>query len=330
MDIGIAFDLKSDFVAPAGAPDDLLEEYDSERTIAAIEAALAARGHRPRRMGGGRRFLAELVARPPELVFNLAEGRGGRSREAQVPAACEMAGVPCTHADPVTLALCLDKALAKRVAAAAGVAVAADRVVRDVAEVETLPLRFPCIAKPLAEGSSMGVRRDARCRDRAELAGAVARLVEGYRQPALVEEFLPGAEFTVGVLGEGAGARVLATMEIRPRDGRTAEFVYSLERKRDWDAWLEYLVPPERPRELVAAVEALALAAYRALECRDVGRVDVRLDGEGAPRLIEVNPLPGLAPGWSDLCVLAERAGVGHAELIGRILDQALRRLGMA
>ena len=328
MDIGIAFDLKSDFVAPAGAPDDFLEEYDSERTVAAVEAALAKRGHRARRMGGGKRFLAALLAEPPDLVFNLAEGQGSRSREAHVPAACEMAGVPCTHSDPATLALALDKALAKRVVAAAGVAVARDRIVRSAADLAAFDLPFPCLAKPQFEGSSMGVRAGSKSRDAAELRREVERLVGGYAQPALVEEFLTGPEFTVGVVGEGDRARVLATMEIRPKDDATEEFVYSIEMKRIWSEKVEYHVPPRRPAEVIAAVEQVALAAYRALECRDVGRVDVRMGGDGLPRFIELNPLPGISPGWSDLCVLAEKIGLDHDALIGVILDAALARLG--
>ncbi|MBL8843509.1 MAG: D-alanine--D-alanine ligase [Planctomycetes bacterium] len=327
MDIGIAFDLKSDFTAAPGAPDDRLEEYDSERTIAAIEAALSRRGHRARRMGGGKRFLAALLAEPPELVFNVAEGAGSRSREAHVPAACEMVGVPCTHSDPLTLALALDKALAKSVVAAAGVAVARGAVVSRVEQLAALDLPFPCIAKPLFEGSSMGVRKGSKSGDGEQLRRDVLRLLTGYEQPALVEEFLTGPEFTVGILGSGESARVLATMEIHPRGGATADFVYSVEVKRVWDEQVEYHVPPRRPPALVAAIEAVALASYRALQCRDVGRVDVRLGADGRPRFIELNPLPGINPGWSDLCVLAERVGVDHDALVGRILEQALARL---
>lgn len=328
MDIGIAFDLKSDFVAPAGAPDDALEEYDSERTVAAIEVALLRRGHRVRRMGGGKRFLALLLSEPPDLVFNLAEGRGSRSREAHVPAACEIVGVACTHSDPATLALALDKALAKRVVAAAGVAVARDRVVRSAADLAAFDLPFPCIAKPMFEGSSMGVRASSKSRDVAELAREVERVVVGYSQPALVEEFLTGPEFTVAILGEGDGARVLASMEIFPKGDATADFVYSVEVKRIWDERVEYHVPPRRPPAVIAAVEQLALVAYRALQCRDVGRVDVRMGGDQVPRFIELNPLPGINPGWSDLCVMTERIGIDHDALVGTILDETLRRLG--
>ena len=330
MDIGIAFDLKSDFTPVAGAPDDRLEEYDSERTVDAIAAALARRGHRVRRLGGGRRLVEALLREPPELVFNLAEGAGSRSREAHVPAVCEMLAVACTHSDPLTLAAGLDKQLCKTIVAAAGVAVARGFVVEHVADAARIDLPFPLLAKPLGEGSSMGVRKTSKVADRAALERECARLLEGYGQPALVEEFLPGSEFTVGIVGSGATARPIGVMEITPKNGKTADFVYSVEVKRIWDEQVAYHCPPQQPAALVAKVEALALTAYRALGCRDVGRVDVRLDAAGEPRFIELNPLPGLNPGWSDLCVLAERRGLDHDALIGLILDSALARLGLA
>jgi D-alanine-D-alanine ligase len=332
MDVGIAFDLKSDFAPPPpsdGRPDDLLEEYDSARTIDAIAAALERRGHRVRRLGGGRRFLEAVLREPPQLVFNVAEGSGSRSREAHVPAICEMLAIPCTHSDPLTLAASLDKSAAKKIVAASGLATPRSSVVASLGDVARVDLRFPLFAKPLYEGSSMGVRRGGRIDDAAALRRECERLLDGYRQPALVEEFLPGAEFTVGVLGTGATARVLGVMEIAPKDGRTADFVYSVEVKRVFDEQVAYHVPPNRPRELVEAVESLALAAYRALECRDVGRVDVRLDARERPSFVELNPLPGVNPGWSDLCVLAERRGMDHDALIGAILEAALARLGL-
>src|SRR5690349_1837515 len=150
-----------------------------------------------------------MLARPPELVFNIAEGFGSRSREAHVPAVCEMLGIPCTHSDPLTCAATLDKAVAKQLAAAAGIPTAKFAVLEDPRAVETLALEFPLFAKPLSEGSSMGIRDGARCDDRAALAARVKTIVEGYGQPALVEEFLPGAEVTVGILGTGSTARVL-------------------------------------------------------------------------------------------------------------------------
>lgn len=326
LDIGIACDLKSDFAGQVDGPDDRLEEYDSTATVEAIAAALRALGHAPRILGGGRRFLERVLSRPPDLVFNIAEGFGTRSREAHVPAVCEMLGIPFTHSDPLTLAVTLDKAAAKRLVASAGGATPGFAVVESLEDLAGVSLPFPLIAKPLFEGSSMGIRRTSRVDDGRALRREVERLLEDYREPVLVEEFCPGAEITVGILGEGATARAIGAMEIVPRRGSRERFVYSLEVKRDWRTEVEYHVPPRQPETTVRAVLDLALAAYRALGCRDVGRVDTRLAADGIPRFLEANPLPGLAPETGDLVILAERSGLSYEALIDRIVQGALAR----
>jgi len=285
------------------------------------------------RLGGGRALLRELLERPVDLVFNIAEGFGSRSREAHVPAVCELLGIPSTHSDPLTCAVTLDKAVAKRLVASAGIPTAPFAVLDDARDVETLSLAFPLFAKPLSEGSSMGIRdQKARCDDRAALAERVRRIVSDYGQPALVEEFLPGVEATVGILGTGKSARVLGTMEVVPLREARADFVYSLDVKRDehFHERIEYVVPPRQPASLVARMEEIALGAYRALGCRDVGRVDLRVGRDGEPKFLEVNPLPGLKPGWSDLAILADKAGLGYDALIVAIVDGATARLGLA
>jgi len=268
-----------------------------------------------------------VLARPPELVFNLAEGAGTRSREAHVPAVCEMLGIPFTGSDPLTLAATLDKAVAKRLVASAGLATARFAVVESIEDLGTLDVPFPLLAKPLREGSSIGIRRSSRADDARALRAEVARLLGDYDEPVLVEEFLPGAEFTVGILGEGPDARALGVMEIQPRGVLQEQFVYSLEVKRNFRAEVVYHVPPRRPAALVRAVEDLALASARALACRDLCRVDLRLGADGAPRFLEANPLPGLAPGTGDVVILAELAGIAYVDLIDRIVQTALARL---
>lgn len=333
LDIGIAADLRPEAGTRAGSlrllPEDRFEEYDSPATVAAISAALAECGHKPRFLFGGRGFLEEMLARPPELVFNIAEGSGTRSREAHVPAVCEMLGVPFTGSDPLTLAATLDKSVAKRLVASAGVATPRFAVLESAADLGRIAgLRFPCIAKPLREGSSMGIRRGSRAEDAGALRDEVERLLLDYEEPVLVEEFLTGAEFTVGILGEGEGARALGVMEIEPLGGRVEEFVYSLEVKRNFRREVAYHVPPRRPAGVVRAVEELAIASARALGCRDLSRIDVRLGADGAPQFLEANPLPGLAPGTGDIVILAERAGISYVELIDRTVKTALARIG--
>lgn len=330
MRIGIAVDLKSDFASSDNGPDDRLEEYDSTATTDGIAAALRENGHEPEVIGGGRRFVERLLADPPDLVFNISEGFGTRSREAHVPAVCEMLKVPFTHSDPLTLAVTLDKAMAKRLAQSMGVATPRFAVVDTLDQLGDLTLEFPLIAKPLYEGSSMGIRRHSRVTDVGALRREVERLRRDYDQPALVEEFCTGPEFTIGVHGNGAKAHVIGVMEIAPKRARVEEFVYSLEVKRDWENEVEYHVPPKCDAALVRKVADVALNAYRALGCRDIARVDVRLNRAGEPCFLEINPLPGLNPVTGDLCILAARAGLPYAKMIGRVVRDACVRQGLA
>lgn len=330
MRVGIAFDLKSDFGASTEGPDDRLEEYDSSATVEAIADALKQRGHDPVLLGGGRHFVENMLARPPELVFNIAEGFGTRSREAHVPAVCEMLRVPYTHSDPLTLALTLDKAMAKRIAASMDVATPHFVVTSTFAEAQGAALGYPAMVKPAFEGSSMGIRRHSRVTDAAAMEREIERIVGDYDQPALVEEFCPGPEFTVGVRGNDEGARVIGVMEIVPLRAKPDEFVYSLEVKRDWEREVEYHVPPKRDPRIVRAIERCAVDAYKALGCRDIARVDVRMDVMGVPCFLEVNPLPGLNPRTGDLCILAARSGLEYVDLIDGILRDARARQGLS
>ncbi|HST26257.1 MAG TPA: hypothetical protein VLJ76_09705 [Gaiellaceae bacterium] len=326
MEIGIAYDLRSDFEGADG-PDDRLEEYDSAETVGSVAAALRAQGHRVRLLGGGRALLSELCDRPPDLVFNMAEGAGSRSREAHVPAVCELLGIPYTHSDPLTLAVSLDKAVAKRLVGSAGVATARWQVV--VREDEDVELDFPVIAKPVAEGSSIGLRLTSRAADAGELRPDVARLLADYGGPILVEEFCPGAELTVGILGTGASAEPIGVMEIVSLRAPLAAFVYSVEVKRASEEAVEYRSPPELPADTVQRVIDRALTAYRVLGFRDVARVDFRLDADGEPMFLEANPLPGLQPGRGDIVLLAERCGLGYEQLIATIVRLACERQGL-
>ncbi len=328
MRIGIAYNLREEAPARPGAPVDHAEEFDSPATIEALAGVLESAGHAVARLGFGRTFLERMLVEPPDLVFNIAEGLAGRSREAQVPAVCEMLGVPCTGSDPLTLALTLDKDLAKRVVASRGLATPGHFLVERLADLPAGErpgtLTFPLIVKPAWEGSSKGVRLGSKVADPAALRRQLEFVLGDYGGPALVEEFCEGEEFTVGVLGN-AEPRVVGVMEIRHRTLPPGEFLYSLEVKRDWENQVEYLVPPPVPARLLADIEALAVGCYRALGCRDVSRVDIRLKG-GVPHFIEVNPLPGLSPTYGDLPILAGRMGWTYPELVLAIVGHALER----
>ncbi len=329
MDVGIAYDLKSSFEKTQEGPIDRLEEYDEETTVVALEKALAILGHQPRRLRGGRALLEEVLQRPPELVFNIAEGYGSRSREAHVPAVLEMLGIPFTHSDPLTLALALDKGMTKQVVAAAGVPTPDFAVIRTRDDLDRVALPFPLVAKPLFEGSSIGVRLTSKVRDRAALRAEVERLLTDYAQPVLVEAFCPGMELTVGVLCREGVPTVLGVMEIAPRKVSNQDFVYSLEVKRNYLQEVEYLVPPRLPVPVIEEAGRVALAVFTALDCRDVARVDLRLDAAGQPRFIEINPLPGVNPVTSDLCILARGCGWTYEQLVGGIVQSARHRYAL-
>lgn len=334
MKIGLTYDVKIPGLQPEASgpgPDDLQEEYDSPETIAAIAGALRDLGHEVIMLGDGPPAVARMMnGGRPDLVFNIAEGEGiGRSREARIPAVLELLDIPYTGSDPLTLALTLDKVRTKVVVAAEGVSTPAYAVIEDepATEVEQMlaKMPMPLIVKPAYEGSSKGIREDSLVRDRAKLMPLVERLRAGYRQTLLVEEFVDGRELTVGVIGNDP-ARVLGIMEIRPR-ATDRPFVYGIEAKRDWENQVEMLSPAPLTPEVQARVEEASLRAWRAVGGRDVGRIDFRLR-DGIPYFLEINPLPGLSPVYSDLVLMARGIGIDYSHLIGRILSSALGRLG--
>lgn len=330
MRIGITFDLKSDTPRPAHLPDDYQEEFDSPVTIEAIASVLRGLGHEVVELGDGRAMLERVLASPPDLVFNFAEGQGvGRSREARVPAVLEMLGIPYTGSDPLTLTVTLDKDCAKRLVQSEGVAVPRSLVVHpddDLRAVLPKQLPYTVIVKPAWEGSSKGIRGKCVVDRSDELRAAVELLRHDHRQPILIEEYIAGDELTVGVVGNDP-PRIVGVMRVAPRT-HEERFVYSLEVKRDWQRLVSYECPAKLPPEALAAVERATLTAYRALGCRDVARVDFRLR-DGVPYFLEVNPLPGLNPESSDLVILAGKAGMSYERLITEILHAAFRRHGI-
>jgi D-alanine--D-alanine ligase len=323
--IGFTFNVKR--VDPRSG-DDVDAEFDSPKTIQAIADAIAALGHEVVLLEATAALPLALADLKLDLVFNMAEGLQGRAREAQVPALLEMLGIPYTGSDVATMAVALDKGLAKRLVREAGFGTAKARVVEPGAAPPT-GLRFPMIVKPNAEGSSKGVTSASVVRDQAALEEVVAQLHARYRSAALVEEFLPGREFTVGILGD-VDPWVLPPMEICFHDAPDALPVYTFAHKTEEDKAISFEVPAKVPAALDARLREVALGCFRALGCRDVARIDLRLDADGEPNFIECNPLPGLSPGFSDLCIIAQSCGVDHGALIARILAPGLRRLRAA
>jgi D-alanine-D-alanine ligase len=323
MRIGLSYDLRDEYLA-AGYGEEETAEFDQIGTIEAIESALAALGHQTARIGNARQ-LVEGLARGArfDLVFNTAEGLAGVGREAQVPAILEAYAIPYTFSDPLVSALTLHKAMAKRVLRDLGVRTADFRVVECEADLDAVDLPFPLFVKPLAEGTAKGIDARSRVKTRAELARRCRELLARYRQPALVEPFLPGREFTVGITGTGSEAVALGTLEIVLRDSAEPHS-YTYRNKELCEELCRFpLADPESACE----AEALALAAWRGLGGRDAGRVDLRAGRGGELYVLEVNPLPGLHPTHSDLPMIATAVGLPYLELIRRVVDSAAARV---
>jgi len=326
MRIGLTYDLRQEYLA-AGFSEDETAEFDRPDTVEHIETALRQLGHTTDRIGHARQLIDRLAGGDDwDLVFNIAEGLSGIAREAQVPAILDVYGIACTFSDPLVMALTLHKGLTKTVVAASSVPTPAFTVIESPADIRRVRLAFPLFAKPVAEGTGKGVSPVSKLSSPAELKTVCESLLANYQQPVLVEEFLPGREFTVGITGSGDAAAILGTLEILLRAGAEAD-AYSYLNKERCETLVEYrLVHAERDDQ-VRAAEAVALGAWRVLGCRDAGRVDLRCDAEGRPNFLEVNPLAGLHPEHSDLPILAAKMGLPYVELIRRIVESATPRV---
>jgi D-alanine-D-alanine ligase len=326
MKIGITYDLRSDYLAE-GYSEEETAEFDQPATIEGIEGSLAELGHQPDRIGNAKRLVERLARHDRwDLVFNIAEGMHGVTREAQVPSILDAYDIPYTFSDPLVLSLALHKNLTKMLVHQAGIPTPAFALVTEPAQVDAVNLPFPLFAKPVAEGTSKGINATSKIVDRHALHQVCSQLLEQYRQPVLVETFLPGREFTVGVTGTGCTAQIVATMEINLLPGAEAE-VYSYNNKEQCDDFVRYKLVRPHDDHVVHRVEEIVLASWRALNCRDGGRIDIRCDAKGEPNFIEVNPLPGLHPQHSDLPILCGFAGIPYVDLIDRIVRSAQKRM---
>lgn len=321
--VGLVYNLKRT-AARAEGDDDREAEFDGPATLEALTAAIEAAGHVVVPIEADVGFLRRVGEVDIDLAFNIAEGLHGRSRESLVPAVLDLLQIEYTGSDAATLAVTLDKSLARAVVSQAGIPVAPGRVLLDPKAALWPDVVYPLIVKPVAEGSSKGVTGASVVHDRAGLEAAVAAVVGRYRQGALVEGFLPGREFTVGLVG-GPTPRVLAPLEV-VFAGDDPHPVYGFGHKIEVD-FSAKVQAAELDPALDAALRRMAVEAFAALGCRDVARIDFRCDAAGQPRFIECNPLPGLTPGWSDLCIAATADGLDYAALIAAILAPAVARV---
>ncbi|MBN2294171.1 MAG: D-alanine--D-alanine ligase [Pirellulales bacterium] len=322
MHIGLTYDLRSEYLA-AGYGEEETAEFDRPDTIDAIEEALAQLGHRPDRVGHARQLVERLAYGDRwDLVFNIAEGLHGTAREAQIPALLDVFEIPYTFSDPLVLAVGLDKGLSKLIVREAGLCTPDFAVVRSAGDLRTIDLSFPLFIKPLAEGTGKGITSASKINRPQQLQRVCGELLPRFPGGLLLETYLPGREFTVGLLGSGEQARVLGTLEIVLRE-QAEPGAYSYLNKEQCEELVEYRFLPSSEDGEVRVAEELALCAWRALGCRDAGRVDIRCDASGCPSFIEVNPLAGLHPQHSDLPMLCTALGMSYVELIDAIVASA-------
>ena len=325
MLVGLTYDLREDYQG-LGLSEEDLAEFDSPRTIAAIEETLGTLGFATERVGNVFRLVEALAqGRRWDLVFNIAEGLRGLGREAQIPALLEAYDIPYTFSDPATLALTLHKGLTKSVIRDHGVPTPDFAVVENMSQAQLVDLPYPLFAKPAAEGTGKGVTAASRLENRNQLLSVCHELLERYKGPVLVETYLPGREFTVGILGTGDAAVSLGVMEVLLLPGADAE-VYSYLNKELCDSRVAYRLADDQAARQAAQT---ALDAWRVLGGRDGGRADLRCDADGRPCFIEVNPLAGLHPEHSDLPILCGLGGISFTELLTGVMQSALSRYGL-
>ncbi|MFZ5940541.1 MAG: D-alanine--D-alanine ligase family protein [Bacteroidota bacterium] len=322
MKIGITYDLRSDYLK-MGYTEEETAEFDKEDTIIAIEETLASFGFETERIGHILALTEQLAAgKRWDLVFNISEGLYGTGREAQVPALLDAWKIPYVFSGPLVLALTLDKGMTKHVIRDVGVPTADFAVVRELEDAASVNLPFPLFAKPVAEGTGKGIHAASVIRNKEELRERCAELLEKFKQPVLVETYLSGREFTVGITGTGKKARSVGVMEILLNE-HAEQGVYSYFNKDNFVGRVEYVLA-DGP--VAAECEKVSLDAWRALGCEDGGRVDVRFDSKGICNFIEVNPLAGLNPIISDLPILCGKNGISYRRLLRMIMVSALEK----
>jgi D-alanine-D-alanine ligase len=325
MKIGIVYDLRADYLQQGYSPEQTAE-FDSIETIAAIDAALKEQGYQTERVGNIKQLAAALVnGRRWDLVFNIAEGMHGIAREAQVPALLDAYNIPYVFSDAVTMAVTLDKAMAKRIVRDHGIPTAPFMVVERMSDLDAFHLAFPVFAKPLAEGTGKGINAASRVDTLSDLKSACKQLLAIHRQPVLIESFLPGREFTVGIIGNGDDTKVMGVMEITLRNNAERN-AYSFENKEYYEDRVDFKIVEDAEARQAAET---ALRAWRALRCQDSARFDLRSDNQSVPQFLEVNPIAGLHPVRSDLVILMRLQGYSYQECLQKIMTAAIQRLGL-
>ena len=323
MLVGITYDLKEDYLK-AGFSDEEAGEFDRPDTIEAIENTLIALGYSTEKIGNVKDLVPRLAAGDRwDIVFNICEGMYGIGREAQVPAILDAYNIPYVFSDTVVLALSLHKGLTKRVIRDCNIPTADFAIVEHANDVAKINMPYPLFAKPMAEGTGKGIDQTSKVRDKRQLLEVCSKLLVKFKQPVLVETFLPGREFTVGMLGTGNKAESIGVLEVILNDSAEKN-AYSYVNKEKCEEFVEYVLVEG---DIAESCKKVALDSWNALGCRDGGRIDLKLDENNIPNFIEVNPLAGIHPEHSDLPILATKLGITYSTLMKRIMDSAVKRI---
>lgn len=334
--VGLTYNQKRQADTDRGLPEDFFAEFDDEETADAIADALKKGGCEVTKIQADAEAYERLMRLKPQIVFNMAEGLHGESRRSHIPAILEMLRIPYTGSGPLTLAISLDKGLTHQLLSVEDIPSPSFQVFTAADERLGEELGFPLVVKPVAEGSSKGIRSNSLVRDEEALRKQVSWVIETYEQPAIVEEFLPGREFTVSLIGND-NPTVLPIVEILLENLPSGSSpLYSYEAKWIWDTPENPLgifkCPAEIPSKLGEEISRLAVKTFKVLHCKDICRIDMRLDKDGKPRVLEVNPLPGMIPdpeAHSCLPEAANIAGYTYDQLICTILWHALKRYNL-
>ena len=323
MKIGIAYDLRKEYLDLGYSPEDTAE-FDRPDTIDAIERELVELGHVAERIGNFRSLVAALAeGRRWDMVFNISEGLRGLGRESLVPCLLDAYEIPYTFSDPFVLALSLHKGMCKRVVRDLEIPTPDFSVVENDRDIEAVDLDYTLFVKPIAEGTGKGVDPTSKIASPDRLAEKCRQLLRRYNQPVLVERYLPGHEYTAGIVGTGDDARILGILDVVVK---TDDEVYSYDSKECCEEMVDYRLF-NGSKELEREICEVALGSWRGLGCRDAGRVDLKLDEEGRAMFMEVNPLAGLNPVHSDLPIICNLMGIPFRELVGWIMDSAAVRV---
>jgi D-alanine-D-alanine ligase len=343
--VAVIANVKGETPLPIDGPADAGAEFDRRETIQAIQDAIETEGHQSVFLSADGNLPFSLRDVQPDICFNISEGLGGDAREAQVPALLEMLRLPYTASRVLTNAIALDKTMTKRIWRDSGLPIAEFQEFTRCTEPLSHRLHYPLFVKPPREGTGMGVDEHSIVFNDKELRQRIAWVIDNYHQPALVEEFLPGREFTIGVLGrqdahqyslcpeiyDANGFHHFPTLEVDTHDSVTPG-VYSHHAKVLGFEDLGvpgFICPAKVSRELSLRLHELAVKAHLAIGAQDVSRVDMRMNSAGQPVLMEINTLPGLSPGFSDLCIISDKSGISYRSLILEILYLGAARFGL-